>query len=327
VDNVTIHAAADADFYRFTTVATGTQANSVRIQFRHADGNLDVQLLAADGTTVLATSAGSADTESVSLAGRAAGTYFVRVFGAAGATGAYTLTADAPTAAAAPDAWTVLVYVTASDLRTFAFDDINEMEVAALNMPGSNIAVLYDQSARFTTYPTGNGTQAPWGTTGRAVIAGDGNRQGIATTFEVLPEQNTGDPNTLRDFIQWAVQAAPAQRYALVMWDHGAGLGGSNFDDSDNVATDSLSTPELVAALTGAAARMSVVAFDACQMAMTEVGYALRNLCDVFVGAQANIDGPGYDYTTAFNTLQSNPVATTPEGFATGLVQHRGHRV
>jgi len=38
-----------------------------------------------------------------------------------------------------------------------------------------------------------------------------------------LPETNTGDPQTLLDFIIWATGTYPAQHYALVLWNHGSG--------------------------------------------------------------------------------------------------------
>jgi hypothetical protein len=38
-----------------------------------------------------------------------------------------------------------------------------------------------------------------------------------------LPEVNTGDPEALIDFISWACRTYPAERYAVVLWNHGAG--------------------------------------------------------------------------------------------------------
>jgi hypothetical protein len=38
-----------------------------------------------------------------------------------------------------------------------------------------------------------------------------------------LPETNTGDPGALLDFVSWACQTYPAERYALVLWNHGTG--------------------------------------------------------------------------------------------------------
>ena len=43
-----------------------------------------------------------------------------------------------------------------------------------------------------------------------------------------LGETNTGDPAVLTDFAIWAITTYPAQRYMLVIWNHGSG-----WDDSD----------------------------------------------------------------------------------------------
>lgn len=91
-----------ADWYRFTTTSTGTSANSVSISFQNAQGNLALQLVNSSGT-VLATANGIGNTESISLSGRAAGTYFVRVYSATGARNPnYSLQIAAPGAAVLP---------------------------------------------------------------------------------------------------------------------------------------------------------------------------------------------------------------------------------
>ena len=38
-----------------------------------------------------------------------------------------------------------------------------------------------------------------------------------------IPEVNTGDPATLRTFVVQAIQAYPAEHYALILWNHGSG--------------------------------------------------------------------------------------------------------
>lgn len=40
---------------------------------------------------------------------------------------------------------------------------------------------------------------------------------------EQIPETNCGDPQSLADFIIWTVDEYPAERYALVLWNHGGG--------------------------------------------------------------------------------------------------------
>lgn len=75
--------AGDVDFYR---IDAGSAGATVVVSFRHADGDVDVQALAADGR-VLGESAGTGDEERVT----ATGTFYVRVFGYAGAVNTYSI--------------------------------------------------------------------------------------------------------------------------------------------------------------------------------------------------------------------------------------------
>ena len=142
--------------------------------------------------------------------------------------------------------WTVMVYVTAANtLWAQAVSDINEMEALAEHLPATvHFEVFYDQNNQ-QPQPTGSGGQAAWGNAGEGVIQGDDTAQ-IATWFTRLGEQNSGTPDTLSSFIEWAAAREPAHHYALVMWDHGGGIDGSNYDDESN---DHLTTPEMAAAL------------------------------------------------------------------------------
>ena len=335
LDDLSIHNGTDRDFYQFTIAAGATAANFIQVGFAHSAGDVDARLLNAQGT-VIQSSTGTVDNERLSLAGLAAGTYFLEVFGDnSSVTNNYSLTFDTPVSGGAndptEDAWTIIVYVTASDLQSFAFSDVNEMEQAMSRLPGTvNISVLWDQSSALTTYPTGGGTQARWGTAGRALIAADNNPSVIGTRFDIMNEVNTGNPQSLVDFVNWSVTTAPAERYGLVMWDHGAGLEGFNFDNSDTgQASDNLTTPELVQALTtlrGNNIDIDLVSFDACLMATTEVGYAVRGLTSTFVASQEVVGGDGHDYNTLFNVLESDPYSVTPQALGTGFVRSFGEQ-
>ncbi len=41
--------------------------------------------------------------------------------------------------------------------------------------------------------------------------------------IENIPEQNMGDPRSLRDFIVWGIENYPAENYAVILWNHGTG--------------------------------------------------------------------------------------------------------
>jgi hypothetical protein len=90
---------ADAnDWYRFTTTATGTSTHSLMVSFLHAQGDLDVELYSASGQR-LGLANGTGNSETISLNGLAAGTYYVRVYGYRGVLNpSYTLSVLPPTA-------------------------------------------------------------------------------------------------------------------------------------------------------------------------------------------------------------------------------------
>ncbi len=328
IQNLSIHNSTDRDWFSFTTTASGTSNDQVRIDFPTA-GDLDIRLYDANGTQI-GISQGSGPSETISLSGRAAGTYFLEVYGYNGATGAYSATITAPSGGSTVQPppggvgdWTIFVYITASDLETFAHADINEMEVAASQLPSSvKIVVLWDQSSARTTYATGGGTQAKWGGTGRAVITPDTNMNSVKTVFDTsIGEKNTGDPTVLRDFLIWGAATAPANRYSLIMWNHGAGIYGSNYDDSDGTARDNLTLAETVSALSSPGVpRIDTLAYDACLMGMTEAIWAYRGLSTAYASSQEVVDGTGHDYRTLFHILRTNPGSVTAEQLANGYV-------
>lgn len=339
VNNLTL-TRNDVDFFKFTISSAGTSSSEVLAQFENGLGDIDLQLLDSAGR-VLATSDGVTNVERVSLAGRPAGTYYLKVYGYNGAANpSYSLRFNhgivlaqpvslpyqgppiQPTPVTPPvnstGAWTIAVYMTSTDLASFAFDDINEMEYAVSRFaPGAKIAVFWDQWSK-GSFATGGGTQAAWGTAGRAIIAADTNANQIATSFEIVGERNTGDPAVLRDFLTWTMTVAPATNYGLVMWDHGGGLSGVNFDDESGY--DSITVKELQSAVTQSGMSPKVLAYDACLMGNTEQFYELRALAPVQVASEEVINGPGYNYRTCFAPLESQPASVTPQALARGIV-------
>ena len=330
----------DVDFYKFELTKPGTATSDVVVSFENALGDIDIQVLDSAGR-VIDSANGTGNTERVSLADLPAGSYFLRVFGYRGAanpsysirfnhgavldtplqlpyTGGGVTPPAPPPPPPATNAWTIAVYMTSTDLADFAFDDINEMEAAVAKFaPGASITVFWDQW-QGKSFVTGGGSQAAWGTAGRAVIAADANMSSIATTFEIVGERNTGDPTVLRDFLSWTMQVRPASRYGVLMWDHGGGLTGVNFDDESGY--DSITVKELARGIADAGMSPSVLMYDACLMGNVENFYELRSVAPVQVASEEVINGPGYDYGKAFSTLNTSPANVTPEALAQGVV-------
>ncbi len=320
IEDLSIHSTSDVDYYTFTTVGLGSLANSVSILFNSGDSDLTLELLNSSGA-IIRTSSNSTGTEFIALDDLPAGTYLAKVRGVNGSRGRYQLAIDAP-ASSQLDAWTIMVYMTSSDLDQFAFDDINELEQSVANLPGDvNIAILWDQSAAAKFYPTGNDAQAAWNSVGRGFVRPDRDDNKIASSFELLGELSTGDSSNLTSFINWVASEAPAEHYALFSWDHGAGIFGSNFDNFDNLPSDNLRISEMVSGVRASAvSRFDVLAFDACLMSMVEVGYNLRSVADVLVGSQEVVGTNGYNYKTTFSDLFNNPGLVDGEQLASNIV-------
>ncbi len=103
--------------------------------------------------------------------------------------------------------WTFMVYLAGdNNLESFGTKDLIEMKVAGSSDQVSVVAQFDRMSDEGTR---------------RYYLAREGSLQDNCVAE--LPETNTGDPRTLSDFISWACSSYPAEHYALVIWNHGAG--------------------------------------------------------------------------------------------------------
>lgn len=71
--------------------------------------------------------------------------------------------------------------------------------------------------------------------------------------IETFSETNTGDPQVLYCFCQWSLQNYPADRYALILWNHGSGW----WEDAKSRAAGSIPAASASPAGTGKAAAPS----------------------------------------------------------------------
>jgi hypothetical protein len=115
---------------------------------------------------------------------------------------------------AAEAKWTFLIYMAGDNsLSDAGYEDLREMRRIG-STPEVNILAQFDNA----------GDEA----TKRYYIT-----KGAEDAVESLGETDSGDPAILNDFISWSVENYPAERYALVLWNHG---GGWKPDDLDRAA-------------------------------------------------------------------------------------------
>lgn len=226
----------------------------------------------------------------------------------AGLTGAATLTVNSPNST--PTKWTVLVYMNAAnDLRTFSTLNMNQMEKAAGN-PQVRFVVQWKQSQDLFSDSSFDGTR-------RYLVKPD-NTNAIAS--QLVQDMGTGvdmgQAQTLTDFINWGKTFYPADRYVVIIWNHGNGwkrkvddempTRGVSYDDETGNA---IQTWQLSQALTNT--QFDIVAWDASLMQMAEVSYEIRDRAQYVVGSEESPPGEGYPYDTIFAHFRDNPDDTT----------------
>lgn len=214
--------------------------------------------------------------------------------------------------------WTILLYSMAdTDLETYMLDDILEMAEVGSG-PSLNLVVQVDRAAGvgkpgYTDKALGNA--GDFTTTKRFKVVKGGFEE-----LADLGEKARTKPSELADFIQWGVKAYPADRYALILSDHGGGYVGIGPDDSTG-DHDLLDLGELRDGLAdGLAAagleRFDLIGFDACLMATIEVALAVRPFAEYLLASEETEPGFGWDY----RNLQL--LAATPGTSAEQLGKH-----
>ena len=114
---------ADDDWYKFKIDRTGDQNDFVQLGFKHSQGDIDMTLHDSRGTQ-LAIAGSQLNNEFISLSGRPAGTYYIKVYGYNGATNpSYDISIAPPTASDAKHTLFVNfdgVFLSRTDLNRWA---------------------------------------------------------------------------------------------------------------------------------------------------------------------------------------------------------------
>ena len=202
------------------------------------------------------------------------------------------------------DTVTLLVYLCGTDLESsygMATSDLNEMAYAA-HSDKVNIIVETGGTRRWKNSVVNSGTNQRWAVSDRSVVALDKNVGRRAMT----------DPNTLSDFIRWGAANYPADRYFLILWDHGGGsLQGYAHDELYPNGT--MTVDEISKALKDGGIKFDAVGFDACLMGNLETAIAVEPYADYLIASEETEPGNGWYYTNWLTTLARNSSTPTTE--------------
>lgn len=114
--------------------------------------------------------------------------------------------------------WTFMVYMAGDNGKVF--DDNMQLMDNLVGYGWQNIADMSsvgstDDVAIVVQYDTLDASEVP-----RLFIDGSSS---IGTIVTTLPSVNTGDSKNLTDFVVWAMDQYPAEKVALILWNHGTG--------------------------------------------------------------------------------------------------------
>ncbi len=190
---------------------------------------------------------------------------------------------------------TLLIYMTGSDLETkgqAASRDIMEM-VESLPA-GSGIRILLQAGGSDSWELDIDPSRST-----RIEIS-----SGRWRKIEESEKRNMAEADALKDFLQWGFAYAPADRYALILWNHGAGpLLGVCLDEQYEVpdgGLNTLSLKELGEALQGSPFRnrkLMFIGFDACLMCTLEVADLAAPCAEYMIASQETEPASGWDYS------------------------------
>ena len=215
--------------------------------------------------------------------------------------------------------WLVMMYQDADDkvLEQDIYFDLNEAEKI-----GSDERIqIVAQVDRFRGGYTGDGD---WTGAKRFLITQDNDITRIGSDeIDDLGEINMADSQTLVEFVTWAIGNFPAEKYALIISDHGMGWPGG-WSDGDSTERGDNATPlgkqlddhlyldEIEAALTQitnetGVEKFELVGMDACLMGQLEVFTMLEPHANYAVASQEVEPALGWAYTAFLGGLRDNP--------------------
>ncbi|MHA1503377.1 MAG: clostripain-related cysteine peptidase [Candidatus Heimdallarchaeota archaeon] len=228
--------------------------------------------------------------------------------------------------------WTIMHYMCAdNNLETFAIDDINELEAGIDSSNDVNILVLVDRHP-YSQHDGGGYTDEDGDWTGTRLyqIEHDETDSITSTLLFDYGEEDLGIHATLNDFLDYCLDNYPAQHYMLNLWNHGAGVLGCCFDETNS--NHYLRMDELQQAITTSldehSEKLDIISYlPACRMGMVEVAYEFRNIADYFIGSEEVIwanyltDLSYIDWEYIVDYLLNN-INISPEDFASEIVDN-----
>ena len=201
------------------------------------------------------------------------------------------------------DTWAIYWYLCGSDLETgsgFATDDLAEM--LKVKLPSNVQVVIQTGGARQwqNNFVKADRLQ-------RWLYQGDELRQ-----IDEQRSASMGSAETLAQFLDFCNRNFPADKRAVVFWNHGGGsVTGAAFDERYH--NDSLTLSEMEAAFNAVFEPdaqnppLEMMGFDTCLMSTIDVAHTFSGTAKYLVASEETEPGNGWDYTGWLGALAKDP--------------------
>ena len=196
------------------------------------------------------------------------------------------------------DEMTILVYLCGTDLESrsrMATSDLQEMLDATVSEK-VNLIVYTGGCKQWQNNVISSRSNQIWQVKDEGLVCLDEDAGSAAMV----------KPKTLSDFIRYGAKKFPANRMALIFWDHGGGsVSGFGYDEK-YASSGSMDLAEIDQALTDGGVKFDFVGFDACLMATTETALMLADHADYMIASEETEPGIGWYYTDWLTNLSKN---------------------
>jgi hypothetical protein len=222
-------------------------------------------------------------------------------------------------AASSGQTWTVMLYQDADDqiLERDIYLDLNEAERVGSS---NNVQVV----AQIDRYRAGFQGDGDWTAARRYYVTQDNDLNAInSQVVQEIGEADMSSGQSLVDFVQWAAATFPANRYVLILSDHGLGWPGGWSDPApggsetssvpiasrlgDNIYLNELDEALAQARSAAGIDKFEIVGMDACLMSQIEVMAALQPHANYAVASEEVEPSIGWAYASFLGDLVENP--------------------
>ncbi len=191
--------------------------------------------------------------------------------------------------------WTTLVYMAADNgLAEWADSDLVEMEAIGSS---DDIAIVAQ-------------VDKPNSGARRLFI-----RKGSSDELQDLGIIDMCDWQTLYAFLEWGIRNYPAEKYCVILWDHGTGWAmvpkrsfGSDWSSGNQLGIWNGDFQKAIrSAHDYTGERINLFAFDACLMQQIEIAFEIKDYAKIFLAPQNICPLQGFRYDSIFEELLENP--------------------